>query len=388
MKTASILTVMMIAVCSVFISPVVSHASSNSNVTYYSDVLSCKDRTGYSNPGQLSVSDPILGMKIANIELSNYSSVIKKDGETYFLKTSPDIPELSINILENLEDLGVSGAKVISDSDTRIADFGYIGKIGYGLLLISHRDSHNEERVYAIPDVFNRLDELDSLYTYFGQEGEYRISLFYEVRWVSGREKDWIHPFKYKWVDIYAYGNYRIDAHFHIRNANAMLFLFDSNGNEVANGDMVSRFTLDLASSKFLNVSVKREVAIEDNRLGETSDVKFNSVGVDKRTYTTPGIYTITATCPVTGSSTTKRLIVEESGTESAELLAELAEDKYPSDFRSVGKPQSANRTNTISEGSEESNTPNVLLVLLGGGFSVGVIGGIIWTIVERRRDG
>ena len=90
-----------------------------------------------------------------------------------------------------------------------------------------------------------------------------------------------------------------------------MVYTFDSAGNEISNGSVVTDgFYLDLANSHYLDIQIKKEVIGNSGFLGETSDTRFNTVGVDKRFYDSEGLYTIVVSNPITGASTTKKLLV------------------------------------------------------------------------------
>ena len=110
-----------------------------------------------------------------------------------------------------------------------------------------------------------------------------------------------------------------------------MVYTFDSAGNEISNGSVVTDgFYLDLANSHYLDVQIKKEVVGNSGFLGETTDTRFNTIGVDKRFYDSEGLYTIVASNPVTGASTTKKLLV--AGQENSTLMKAVA-TTYSSDF-------------------------------------------------------
>lgn len=369
-------------------------SSANGNVYSYSQLMSCADGSGYADPKQLSVGDPLIGVRVAEIELSNFSATTVKEGKRYFLKTSPDIPVLSIAIKTDLNNLGGSGAWVNADGDTRIPDYGFVGSIGYGWLGISHTDYQGKVQTICITDAFKKAQSGKSFTpAWFGSEGSYKVTLCFEAKRQTGSKKKWdFWPFKYHYDPVYGYTNYRIDAEFEIRNANSQVFAFDSKGNELLNGSTCSEFTLDYANSHYLQISIKREVAISANELMESTDVRFNSVGVDKRTYSTPGLYTIEVYNEITGARTSRRiLVVDEADQEETNLLIAATANKY-SEFSS-SKPQNSESNSQNTAGSNSSNTDttdnssgnrNIIITIICA--AAALIGTIIVTLIIVRH--
>lgn len=362
-------------------------SANNGNVYSYSQLMSCSDGSGYADAKPLPVGDPLIGVQVAEIELSNFSATTVKEGMRYFLKTSPDIPILSINIKTDLDNLGGSGAWINTDGDTRIPDYGFVGDIGYGWLGISHTDYQGKVQTVCITDIFKKAQSGNSFTpAWFGSEGTYKVSLCFEAKRQTGSKKNWdFWPFKYHYDPIYGYTNYRIDAEFEIRNANVQVFAFDSKGNELLSGSVCNGFTLDYANSHYLQISVKREVAVSANELLESTDVRFNSVGVDKRTYSTPGLYTIEAYNDTTGARTTRHiLVVNEANQEETNLLVAATANIY-SEFSSL---RAQNSSGVINEdtGATDSNSSRsiIITIVCVAAVLIGVI--IIAVIVVRRK--
>ena len=369
-------------------------SANNGNVYRYSQLKACTDGSGYADPQPLSVGDPLIGVQVAEITLANFSSTTEKDGKRYFLKTSPDVPLLSIVIKTDLDDLGGSGAWINSDSDTRIPDYGFIGNIGYGWLGISHTDFQGKTQTVCITDVFKKIKDGSSFVpAWFGSEGTYKISLCFETKRQTGSKKKWdFWPFKSHWEAIYGYENYRLDANFDIRNANSQVFVFDSTGNELLNGATCSGFTLDFANSHYLQINVKREVAVSTNELMESTDVRYNSVGVDQRTYSAPGIYTIEASNEITGAKTTRRiLVVSSADQEGSKLLRSAAANRY-SEFASlltskdsseaITNPEASSGAITNPEVSHDSSRSSRNIIITIVGAAAFLIAAIIVTVV------
>lgn len=135
------------------------------------------------------------------------------------------------------------------------------------------------------------------------EEGEYEVSLDYEVRdnrWMVGPVS--IAP---------GYSNYRISFKFAVRNGNCMVFPFDAKTHsELTNESYAPNgFYLDLARSRYLDVYVKREV-MAPGADGLVEDVRFNGPARDGDMYTENGVYTVTASNEYTGQTTEKVIYV------------------------------------------------------------------------------
>lgn len=360
----------------------------NGNSYSFSKLLSCSDRCGYTNPQSLSVGDPLVGVNVAEIRLENFSATTVKEGKLYFLKTTPDIPVLSIVPLTDFNNLGGTGTWINEDGDTRIPDFGFIGEIGYGWLGITHKDYQGKIQTLCVSNVLRKTkDGISFTPAWFGEEGSYRIALCFEVKRQIGCEKKWDWwPFKYHYDPIYSFTNYKIDAQFEIRNANAQVFAFDSKGNELLSGAVSNQFTLDFANSRYLQINIKREIAVNSNELMESSDVRFNSVGVDKRTYDTPGVWTITVRNEVTGDSTTRRiLVIDSNDTEEANALKVSTSKKY-SEFSSLNVKNNNEEVNTSNEKIVSENKDGIVVTIIVSATVV-VLAVIISAVIIKKKN-
>lgn len=364
-------------------------SANNGNTYSYSQLMSCADGSGYANAKSLAVGDPLVGVNVAEIKLSNFSSTTIKEGKRYFLKTSPDIPVLSIELKTDVNNLGGSGAWINEDGDTRIPDYGFVGAVGYGWLGISHTDYQGKVQTVCIKDALKKVRNNNSFMpAWFGAEGDYKVSLCFEAKRQTGTEKNWHGPFYYTNDPVYGYTNYRIDATFEIRNANAQVFAFDLNGNELLSGSVCDQFTLDFANSRYLQISVKREIAVNTNELMESTDVRFNSVGVDQRTYSTPGVWTITSRNEITGDSTIRRiLVVDSNNVEETNVLKTATSKKY-SEFSLLDNDrgnQGVNALNADNENSVAKNNSGIIITIVVSA-TVLIIAIIICTVIIKKK--
>lgn len=81
-------------------------------------------------------------------------------------------------------------------------------------------------------------------------------------------------------------------------------------GAELTNSALTENgFTLDMAKSRYLDISVKREILTETVD-GLVEDTRFNKTVKDGDAFTEEGIYTITVSNQYTGQLTTKKIYV------------------------------------------------------------------------------
>ncbi len=342
----------------------------------------CKDKDAYKNPRALQSGDHLFSCDTIDIVISNFASKIEKDGKIYFLKTSPYVPSLSLDIEANPKNMSnVNSEKVVelwNDTDNSVDDYGYAGKVGKGLLYIEYTDYKGNTETYAMADVLN--SNVDTP-VWFGQEGSYRVGLCFETRRFEKREREKILGFKIgKEVDIYTYNNYRMDFEFEIRNGNTMLFLFDDNGAELKNGAVTSGFSIDLADSHYLDIRVKREVTVDQNSLQEDTDTRINTVANEKVTYNEEGIYTLTAYNSVTNETTTKRILVCNNTKTSP--LVRMAANTYPTDFVNLVETPSEKSPSVTEETFDPTPVAFFITCAL---ISLLAIVGIIFLIKKMR---
>jgi hypothetical protein len=343
-------TLMAIALPAFATEVVPKNSNYSGNVFVFPDLKVASDNTGYANAASLGDGDPLLGVDTVEICVNNFSSTLVKDNQRVFLKSNPDIPTVNINVkMDNLDNIGETGSFLTSDSYTVVPSYGYRGKIGRGLLIVEFTDCQGNKKIYPTPDLFDVLKENDGLLPMsIGEEGKYRVAVLFEAGRYVKSVKKWKNPFYYKKQAVYEYRNYIVEAEFSVFNGNTIIYPMDSNGNELTNGSVVDQgFYLDFASSKNLQVQVKREILASENRLKETSDVRFNTVGVDKRFYSAPGIYTITTKNQITEATTTVRILVSDE----AESFNEAVGVKYTEDF-----PNLLKASQSSSSATEENN--------------------------------
>ena len=266
--------------------------------------------------------DPHYGWKLGQFYLGGYTEV-KNDGDNIVvLKNVGDQVVLWFDLFYNLDRLNNNPALSIKADpsghdqafQTPTQDFGK------GALIIQKTDYNNhvnEPVVYK-----NYLEAVATVGAKtkvdLFEEGDYEVALDYAVSndkmMVLGKS---IFPGE---------SHYRINFKFSVRNANSMFYPRDvATQSELSNGDITPNgFFLDLANSKYLRLSIIREV-LKDGATGLTEDTRLNTVAKNGDRYTKDGVYTITVTNQYTGKSTSKKIYVGDNNILKAYMVTGLS---------------------------------------------------------------
>lgn len=175
---------------------------------------------------------------------------------------------------------------------------------GRGTLLIKMKNYQNKETIQApYTNYLEGVKKGANIKINTFEEGDYEIALDYEIRNNRFHIK--------KWDPINTYSHYQILIKFSVRNGNCMVYPFDVNtGSELTNCSFTENgFYLDLANSRYLDIDVKKENYVEENR-ALIEDTRFNRPAKDGEEFTDPGIYTIMVSNQYTKSNTEKKIYV------------------------------------------------------------------------------
>ena len=256
---------------------------------------------GYSGEKEIDRDDIHYGWNLGNFFVSGYTDeVVGTDGRITFLKNVGDQVTLWFNLSENINRLnGKDNLTITADTEgydqyfeTPKMDFGR------GALIIRCNEYNNVTRepvIYTNYLEANAVVDVDTKVQLF-EEGDYEVALDYEVT-------------SDEWID--KVGHYRIFFQFAVRNGNCMVYPFDvETGEELTNSSMTDHgFRLDLAKSRYLQVTVKREV-LKDSADGLVEDTRFNGPAQEGAEYREEGIYTIAVNNQYTDQSTIKKIYV------------------------------------------------------------------------------
>lgn len=288
-------------------------ARAEDQVYYLGSTVNAGTDDGYSKDGALTEKDPHYGWSLGRFYVTGFTNIQREGNKVTFLKTAGDDIKLKFRLDQDIDQLNGDEALTINDDsngyDQRFgitkSDTGF----GRGTLIIRQTDYQNNE---SAPQVFvNYLDgvqkDAETDVSSFA-EGDYEVVLDYEIK-KDARKTPGIGPIPSISI-LPEYGNYTIRFSFSVRNGNTMVFLLDSEtGSELTNSSVTENgFTVDFAKSRYLDIFVKRSVLSDSGQ--EFVDIRSNEPASDGKSYTDPGIYTITAVNPSTGQTTEKVIYV------------------------------------------------------------------------------
>lgn len=288
-------------------------ARAEDQVYYLGSTVNAGTDDGYSKDDALTEKDPHYGWSLGRFYVTGFTNIQREGNKVTFLKTAGDDIKLKFRLDQEIDQLNGDKALTINDDsngyDQRFgitkSDTGF----GRGTLIIRQTDYQNNE---SAPQVFvNYLDgvqkDAETDVSSFA-EGDYEVVLDYEIK-KDARKTPGIGPIPSISI-LPEYGNYTIRFSFSVRNGNTMVFLLDSEtGSELTNSSVTENgFTVDFAKSRYLDIFVKRSVLSDSGQ--ELVDIRSNEPASDGKSYTDPGIYTITAVNPSTSQTTEKVIYV------------------------------------------------------------------------------
>ncbi|MBR3104302.1 MAG: hypothetical protein IKH46_10835, partial [Lachnospiraceae bacterium] len=252
----------------------------------YSDFINTgKENNGYSGNEAVGNKDPHYGWKIGRFIVNGYTSEVKLDGNSVFLKNVGDRVTLWFRLEQNINALNGNDKLSIAMDDNAHDQYFQIQNTYFkrGALIIRYKD---REGVYSDPIIYtdflaaNATTGANTKVELF-EEGDYEVSLDYEINNATQL--------------IPSVSDYKIFFTFSIRNGNSMVYPFDAvTGAELSDRSVTPNgFRLDMAKSRYLSINVKREVFAQGPS-GLTSDVRFNRPAKDGETYSEEGVYTFT----------------------------------------------------------------------------------------------
>lgn len=258
------------------------------------------DYASYSGEKKIEKGDLHYGWDLGNFFVSGFTSKNTDKSDVVFLKNVGDVVTLWFNLKQNISALNNDQSLTIeADTDGHDSYFQtpttYFGR---GMLIIQYTDYENVKHdpvMYCDYLTANTVMGADTRVQLF-EEGDYEVALDYEVK------KSQLLPQNH---------HYRIAFKFSVRNANCMVYPFDTEtGEELTNKAVTPHgFYLDLARSRYLDIFIKKEIWTEGAE-GLTEDTRFNTAAKENQKYVDEGIYTITAKNKYTGLSTEKQIYV------------------------------------------------------------------------------
>ena len=274
---------------------------------YIGNAVNAGKNTGYSEENAIKEDDPHFGWELGYFFLSGFTSTTKDEaGNPVILKTTGDKVTLWFSLEQDIDALNADDSLAIAEDKNGSDEYFGIEKtnFGRGTLIIRHTDYQNRtQKPILYTDYLSALIEGADTKVEVFEEGDYEVALDYELA------RDRINLFG--WTPLHTYTNYRIFFRFSVRNGNCMIFPFDAvTHTELTNTSMTENgFYLDLAKSRYLDITVKKEMLAEGAD-GLIEDTRFNSLAKDGDRFTDEGIYTITVKNRYSGENTSKKIYV------------------------------------------------------------------------------
>ena len=328
--------------------------------TYHlGEAFRCSEFKGYAGTESITKDDPHYNKTIGSFYVSGFSGRVRdSDGTMVFLKEQGDKVALRFKLLTDINAVG--GNKKLSVTDDKKGYDQYFQtatqEFGRGTVIIRSTDYKN---VRSSPQIYTNYLSAKASRTAdttvkLCEEGDYEVALDYQLTEDKLINKDY---------------HYRIFFRFSVRNANCMVFPFElETDNELMNTSMTEKgFTLDLAQSKYLKVTIKREILTE-GRDGLVEDVRFNGMAKEGREYKDEGIYTITAKNLYTEEQTTKKIYVGEdsvlkayvtTGLPIAEINDLVSRGAIIEKDGTIVKPRTPSSPSSVEEELSSANNQN-----------------------------
>ena len=280
-------------------------ASQDNSKYYLGSAKNTGNDNGYSKPKAITGADLHFGWDIGRFFVSGFTRVVNDtSGNPVFLKVPGDKVALWFTLDQDIRALnGKNSLFVIDDNGGYDEYFGVERTdFGQGALIIKHTDYQNSaEKPVIYTDYLSAkaVQNADATVELF-EEGDYEVALNYKIMQDNSL--------------IDKYESYRIYYKFSVRNGNCMVYPFDmATKAELTNSAITENgFYLDLARSRYLDVTIKKESLVE-GASGLIEDTRFNRPAKDGDQYTDEGIYTIAVRNRYTDEKTTKKIFVGSS---------------------------------------------------------------------------
>ena len=263
------------------------------------------NNNGYSGHEDIVMGDPHYNWELGDFLITGFTDKTKDEdtGNIVFLKNVGDEITLWFNLKQDINALNGNEDLIVCQDDGYDQAFGTDKQdFGRGTILVRYTDYENKQgkpEIYTNYLEANASPGADTEVKLF-EEGDYEVALDYEI------EETTHNPFM-----PFEYDDYRAYIKFSIRNGNCMVYPFDvKTGAELTHSSITENgFRLDLAKSRYLKLSIKKEV-LSPGADGLIEDSRFNKVTRDGVEYTDEGIYTITVENKYTDLSTQKVIYV------------------------------------------------------------------------------
>ena len=359
-------------------------------ICYLGNAVETGADNGYSEGKLIGEDSPHFGWDLGSFYVSGFTSKQKaEDGSFIFLKMSGDKLALRFRLDQDINALNGNDRLSIADDTNGFDEAMGISRsengFGRGTVIIRRTDYQNAKAdpiVYR--DYLEGVKQGADVDVQLFEEGDYEVKFNYEIK------NDVRKPFGAVSI-LPEYSNYCISFNFKVRNGNTMVFPFDSKtGGELVNESSTPNgFTIDMAKSRYLDVNVKREVLANDGNSLVSTDTRENGPARDGEKYEEPGIYTITASNPITGERTSKVIYVGEDPV----LRAYVVNDSSLKEIREkisqgakVGKDGKLEWPEADLSTASDTGDGDGFPYIPFAAAAVLMAAGIAWTVIQRKK--
>lgn len=278
---------------------------------YYfkSDPVNTRVDNGYSEKNVIETDDVQNGWNLGQFYINGFSGnahfydgdEIKK-ANPVFLKNLGDkltlwfrLDQTDLDALNNNEYLSINPDEKGSDQGFHVSPQNF----KRGALIVKFTDYEQQSHINVYTDYLSAAatTTADTKVQLF-EEGDYEVALDYEIKDQS--------PLAWKIPKPAKLSAYRIYFKFSVRNSNCMVYPMDvKTGAELRVPYTENGFKLDLARSRYLDLSVKKKVLTDDGL-----DLRVSQISSDQEEYTDEGIYEFTVSNEITKDRVTKVIYV------------------------------------------------------------------------------
>lgn len=274
-----------------------------------SDPVSTGMDNGYSGRKAVETDDVHSGWKIGQFFINGFSGNAhfyqddqSKKENPIFLKNVGDkvtlwfhLDQKDIESLNGDEHLSIVSDEKGSDRDLNVNPQNF----KRGALIVKFTDYQNNTRTNVYTDYLAAAATTTAnTKVQLFEEGDYEVALDYEIKDNS--------PLAWKIPKPAKTTAYRVSFKFSVRNSNCMVYPMDlKTGSELRTFYTENGFRLDLARSRYLDLSIKKRVLTSDGL-----DLRESQISDEKDDFTDEGIYEFTVKNNITDDKVTKTIYV------------------------------------------------------------------------------
>lgn len=327
---------------------------------YFENVIKTDNSYSEDKKKEIKTDDPHYNWRLGKFSVSGFTTKTEEEGVPVFLKTVGDKITLNFELEANIDDLKGDGIFSINE-DNDGYDINFQTEktnLKRGALFVRHINYQNVSGTvqsytdYLVGKAVGANTEIQML-----EEGDYEVALDYEIK----KEN------KLLIVPLPAIKtNYRMYAKFKVRNGECMVYPFDIKTKAELHNNSITEngFYIDLAKSRYLDITIKRKIYIEDEET-ISDDTRFNRPARDGDEYTEEGIYTIVVKNKYTNETEEKSICVGNSKILKANFTQGITVKEYKERMANINKTNNDIVIDNDSVDVAEGNTINMTNILL-----------------------